>query len=376
MNIIFFISLGVITYTYFGYPLMLVLLQVTSRWPVKKEDIYPSVTVFVSAHNEAKHIEAKVLNLLESDYPRGKLEIMVGSDGSTDETYQIIKRLAEERSIRYTVSFSRLGKPAMINKMARDATGDVYVFADARQRFAKDAIKNLVRPFADPGVGAVSGELILESGPGVSGQGIGCYWTYEKWLRWMESNIWSMLGATGAIYAIRKEYFHYLPDEVILDDIYTPMNAVVSGKRIVFEPAAKAYDTVAESTQKEFIRKVRTLAGNFQIFAMIPELFHPARSKIAFQWISHKFLRVIVPYFLIILFVSNIFLLGRGPFFVIFFVLQALFYAMALLGRQMEFSGKPLGMSGFPYEFCALNWAAIVAFMKFKKGEVSVMWEK
>ena len=375
MSIIFCLSLGIIFYTYIGYPILLALMQVTSAWPVKKADIFPLVTVFVSAHNEARHIEAKVINLLESDYPREKLEIMVGSDGSTDETYQIIKRLAQEKNIRYTVSFNRLGKPAMLNKMAKDATGEIYVFADARQKFDKNAIKNLVRPFADDNVGAVSGELVLESGPGGQARGIGLYWSYEKALRRMEANIGSMLGATGAIYAIRKEYFHYLPN-VILDDVYTPMNAVIVGKRIVFEPAARAYDTVAETTQKEFIRKVRTLIGNFQIFALIPELFNPAKSRIAFQWISHKFLRVVVPYLLLVVFVSNIFLLGQGMFFVVFFWLQALFYAMALLGRQMETSGKAPGIFSFPYELCALNWAAVVAFGKFRNGEINVLWEK
>ncbi len=367
----FYLSLAVIVYTYIGYPLLLALMQLTSCVKVKKADIVPPVTVFVSAHNEAGHIEAKVTNLLESDYPREKLEIMVGSDGSTDETYQIIKRLAAEKNIRYTVSFQRLGKPAMLNKMAKDATGEIFIFSDVRQTFAKDAIRNLVRSFADENVGAVSGDLILQ-GPGVGG--IGFAWYYEKWLRHMEGNIGSILEATGAIYAVRKELYHYLPD-VILEDTCTSMNAVIVGQRIVFEPDAKAYGIAADTVSKEFVRKVRILVGQLQVLSLMPELLAPAKSKIAFQLISHRILRLFVPYFLPILFLANAFLLGRGPFFAGFFAFQAVFYLVAFLGSGRQDGGKG-GIWAGPYEFCVSQWAAAVALGKFRRGEASVTWEK
>lgn len=378
MHILFFLSLGIIVYTYFGYPLILLLLQIGSI-PVKKGDKTPFVTVFISAFNEADRIEAKVLNLLESDYPKDRMEIMVGSDGSTDETYQIIKRLAEEKNIRYTVSFTRLGKPAMINKMSKDAKGDIFLFSDARQKFAKDAIRRLVSAFDDPEVGCVSGELMIEDKAQGSGSGLGLYWNYEKLLRKLESNIGSMLGATGAIYAVRKEYFHYLPD-VILDDVFAPMNVVLMNKRAIFEPAARAYDEVSATTEKEFSRKVRTLTGNFQLFSMMPEYFFPHRSKVAFQMFSHKLLRLFVPYFLVLLFVSSIFMAGKGTFFMVLLVLQVLFYALALMGRMVENSGRALTGLGrlltVPYEFCALNAAAVAALIRFRSGKTSAMWEK
>ncbi|MFA5038122.1 MAG: glycosyltransferase family 2 protein [Candidatus Omnitrophota bacterium] len=379
LEFIYFLSAAVIAYTYFGYPLLLFVFQFIAYSPVKKGDKTPFVTVFISAYNEASYIETKVLNLLESDYPKDRMEIMVGSDGSTDETYQIIKRLAAEKNIRYTVSFARMGKPAMINKMSKDAKGDIYVFSDARQKFERSAIRQLVRPFEDESVGCVSGELMIAGKPQGSGSGLGLYWNYEKSLRRMESNIGSMLGATGAIYAVRKEYFHYLPD-VILDDVYAPMCSVMMGKRAVFEPSARAYDDVSESTEKEFSRKVRTLAGNFQLFSMMPEYFLPNKSRVAFQMFSHKALRLFAPYFLILLFLSNIFLAGQSPFFMVSLILQILFYTAALIGHVAESRGN--SFSGFwrlfsvPYEFCALNAAAIVAFYKFLSGNISVFWDK
>lgn len=377
MEFIFFLSLGFVVYIYLGYPLVLFASRMFFYAPVKKEDIAPFVTVFISAYNEAGNIEAKVLNLLESDYPKEKMEIMVGSDGSTDETYQIIKRLAQEKNIRYTVSFNRAGKCSMLNKMSREARGDIYIFSDARQKFEKDAVRNLLRPFADSNVGCVSGELIFRDRSTGPGRGIGLYWAYEKWLRRMESETGSMLGATGAIYAVRKEHFHYLPD-VILDDVYTPMNAVMAGKRAVFEPEARAYDDISETSEKEYSRKVRTLAGNFQLFALNPEYFNPLKSRVAFRMFSHKLLRLLAPYFLGLLFLSNIFIASKGTFFLLALVIQAMLYIAAFLGGKVnsfDASGK-MRLLSVPYEFCLMNWAAVAAFFKFQKGELSVLWEK
>lgn len=380
MELMFLASLSVIAYTYIGYPVILMALSVIVSKPVKKADIYPFVSVIISAYNEEKIIEARVNNLLELDYPRDKMEIIVGSDGSTDETYKILKKLAEERQIRYAVSFQRIGKPAMINKMTKDAQGKIFVFADARQRFERNALKELVRCFADETVGSVSGELIIEDKDSGTGKGIGLYWKYEKALRKMESDIGSMLGATGAIYAVRQEAFKYLPENTLLDDVYTPMNAIMMGKRAIFEPAAKAYDVVSETSQKEFMRKVRTLAGNFQIFSFFPEAFNPSRSPVAFQLLSHKFLRLMVPYFLVSLFISNYFVSGKAVLYNLAFFLQVIFYSLVLLGLLAEKSG--LKLSGFfrilyvPYEFCVLNLAAVVALGVFLAGGMDAKWRK
>jgi biofilm PGA synthesis N-glycosyltransferase PgaC len=377
---LFFLSLSIITYVYLGYPACLWIATKIAAKPVRKADITPPVTIFISAYNEEKNIEPRIDNLLELDYPREKMEIFVGSDGSSDKTYEIIQRLSDEKKFRYAVSFERKGKPAMINVMAKEATGEIYVFTDARQRFEKNALKEMVKCFGDPEVGAVSGELVIEDKETGAGKGIGLYWNYEKALRRMESAIGSMLGATGAIYAVRKQFFIYLPENVILDDMWTPFNAIVRGHRAIFEPLAKATDVVSESMDKEFSRKVRTLIGNFQIFGLFKEAFDVRKSDIALQLISHKFMRLMVPYFLLLMFLANIFLAHCGIFFVLALFLQILLYSLAIFGGIIEKSGtKMSGISRYtlvPYEFCALNLAAVVALKKYLGGEIEVKWGK
>ena len=380
MLILFCISLGVILYTYFGYPLLLMFWKLAAGKPIVKRDILPMVSVLISVHNEEKHVEERVKNLLEADYPRDKMEIVVGCGGSTDQTLAIIKRLAEDNGIRYCVSLDRIGKPAMLNKLVREAGGEIYVFADARQRFDRRAIRELVRCFGDENVGCASGELVIEDRVEGSGRGMGLYWSYEVCLRKMESDTGSILGATGAIYAVRKEFFHSLPDNVLLDDIFTPLNAIMARKRAVFEPTARAFDVVSESAEREFMRKVRTLVGNFQIFSLFAEAFNPFRSPIAWQLFSHKFLRLTLSYFLVLFLVSNAFLAQAGlPYLVILF-LQVAFYALAVVGHLLEktrtrISGVPR-LVYIPYEFCVLNAAAVVALFKHLSGGIDVRWDK
>ena len=379
--ILFFLSLGVIFYTYAGYPLVLALWTLGGRKPVKKViDYEPRVAVFISAYNEEDTIRRRVENLLSLDYPRQKLEIFIGTDGSTDDTYKIIRELSARENIRYAVSFIRRGKPAMLNKMVKESEAEIYIFADARQTFDRFAIRELVRCFGDPEVGAVSGELVIEDQETGTGKGMGLYWAYEKALRRMESAVGSMLGATGAIYAVRARHFIYLPEDIILDDVYLPLRVVLQYRRAIVEPAAKAYDKVSVTAQKEFMRKVRTLAGNFQIFSLMPELFRFGYSPVAFQLFSHKLLRLAVPYFLLLLFLSNIFCIAVSRWFAVVLILQVIFYLSALLGYAMEKAGAPLkGILRFllvPYEFCSMNLAAVVAFQQYASGKARATWDK
>jgi biofilm PGA synthesis N-glycosyltransferase PgaC len=380
MLILFYISLGVILYTYFGYPLLLLFWKLAAGEPIVKRDILPMVSVLISVHNEEKHVEERVKNLLEADYPRDKMEIIVGCDGSTDQTLAIIKRLAEDNGIRYCVSLDRIGKPAMLNTLVREAGGEIYVFADARQRFDRRAIRELVRCFGDENVGCASGELVIEDRREGSGRGVGLYWKYEVCLRKMESATGSMLGATGAIYAVRNEFFHGLPDNVLLDDIFTPLNAIMARKRAVFEPAARAFDVVSESVEEEFMRKVRTLVGNFQIFSLFAGAFNPFRSPVAWRLFSHKFLRLTLSYFLVLFLVSNVFLARAGLLYLVILFLQVTFYALAVVGHLLEksrtrISGVPR-LLYIPYEFCVLNAAAVVALFKHLSGGIDVRWDK
>jgi cellulose synthase/poly-beta-1,6-N-acetylglucosamine synthase-like glycosyltransferase len=380
MVILFYISLGVILYTYFGYPLILMIWKLVAGKPVAKRDILPLVSVLISVHDEALHIEARIKNILRADYPRDLLEILIGCDGCADDTVAIVARLAETYTIRYRVSDERIGKPAMLNRLAREAMGKIFVFADARQRFDPEAIRELVRCFGDERVGCASGELVIVDRGEGAGRGVGLYWNYEVLLRKMESGTGSMLGATGAIYAVRREFFRDLPEDVLLDDIYTPMNAIMAGKRSVFEPAARAFDTAAEDVEKEFNRKVRTLVGNFQIFSLFGAALNPFRSPIAWQLFSHKLLRLTLSYFLVLFFVLSILLDGRGSPYHIAFVAQIVFYGVACAGCVLEsFNVKLKGILRavyVPYEFCVLNAAAVVALFRHLSGGMDVRWEK
>ena len=205
---------------------------------------------------------------------------------------------------RVVISKERRGKVSLLNEIVPQAKGEIIVFSDARQIFKKDALRNLVANFADEKVGCVSGELVFvdEDKASVS-KGIGFYWQYEKWMRKMESRISSAVGATGAIYAIRKNLYVAPPQGTILDDVFIPLKVVEQGFRVIFDSEAVAYDRIVSTSKEEFKRKTRTLAGNFQLFFQFKKLLNPLRSKVAFQFFSHKFLRAIAFFFLIILFV-------------------------------------------------------------------------
>jgi biofilm PGA synthesis N-glycosyltransferase PgaC len=380
MMILFYISLGIILYTYFGYPLILMVWRLVANKPVAKRDIYPTVSVLISAHNEEQHIEQRIKHSLRADYPRDLMEILIGCDGCTDGTVAIVERLAATYTIRFRVSPERMGKPATLNMLAREAMGEIFVFADARQRFDSPAIRELVRCFGDEKVGCASGELVIVDRGTGGGRGVGLYWNYEVWLRKMESGVGSMLGATGAIYAVRREFFRDLPRDILLDDIYTPMNAIMAGRRSVFEPAARAFDTMSESVEKEFNRKVRTLVGNFQIFSLFGAAFNPFRSPIAWQLFSHKLLRLTLSYFLVLFFAMSILLAGRSLPYLLVCIAQAVFYGLALAVFILErFHAKLMGafrVFYVPYEFCVLNAAAVAALYRYLTGGMDVRWQK
>ena len=315
-------------------------------------------------------------------YPKDKLEIIIGSDGSTDRTNQILEeylKKCRKEGIGYNkivISQKREGKVALLNKIVPQAKGEIIVFSDARQIFKKDALRNLVANFADEKVGCVSGELMFvdEDKASVS-KGIGFYWRYEKWMRKMESRISSAVGATGAIYAIRKGLFTPPPENTILDDVFIPLKIAQKGFRVIFDSEAVAYDKVTSTSKEEFKRKARTLAGNFQLFFQFKKLLNPLRGRIAFQFFSHKFLRAVAFFFLIILFVLNLFLKNIYPY-NLFFILQLLFYSGAILGFLAEKFNVRSGFLLFPYTFCILNIAALKGFFKFWGKRFDVRWEK
>ncbi len=327
---IFWIALASIVYVYIGYPLLLTLWVKRGHRPIRKKYQEPSVSIVIAMHNERTNVHARMQNCFELDYPPDKLQIIVSLDAPTDGTVALVREYFDQ-GVGVAYSSIHRGKAEALNSGVELATGEILLFADSRQRFEKTAVRELVANFSDPSVGAVSGELVLLDAQGnESGDAVGLYWRYEKRLRAMESEIHSVPGPTGRLYAIRPEPFTALPPGPLTDDVVIPMRIVLAGKRVIFEPAAKAYEAATMSPRSEYERKTRTLEGNYQLFARMPALLVPWRNPIFVQIVSHKLGRLLVPYCLVALFISNLFLLHG--LYAVFFGGQVLWYVLAAAG--------------------------------------------
>jgi cellulose synthase/poly-beta-1,6-N-acetylglucosamine synthase-like glycosyltransferase len=371
---LFWLSIIAIVYTYAGYPAVVWLLARVSRRRVSRAEITPRVSVVIACHNEAKNIEARIENLLALDYPEELLEVIVVSDGSSDLTAEAARRARSGR-VRVFSYEDRMGKAIALNVGVEIASGEIIVFADARQRFDRLALREIVANFNDETVGAVSGELIVNaSGSASVGEGVGLYWRYEKWIRKNESRCNSVIGATGAIYAIRRELWRPLPPMTILDDVYTPMRIALSGRRVVFEEKALAYDEASETASREFSRKVRTLTGNYQLCQLMPRLLLPT-SGLIFQFHSHKLMRLLAPIFFLLLFAANLVIVAgpdRPLVYEASLAAQLAFYCSVLAGGCLLKKNRKARLLNFVYVFSVMNAAALVSLFYFVLGKRNV----
>ena len=370
-SILYWGSLGVVGYTYLGYPLGVYLLSRVRPRDVREGDIEPTVSVVMCAHNECDRMGTKLENLLALDYPREKLQLVVVSDGSTDGTDDVVRGFHKEGVILERLE-QRSGKAMAINRGVQRASGEVVLFCDTRQRIESDALRALVPQFADPQVGAVSGELVI-----AGDRGPGAYWKYEKLIRAAEGRIDSLVGATGALYAIRRHLFQPLPADCLLDDVYTPMQVVLQGYRVVFQPRARCYDEEA-SLSGEFARKARTLAGNFQLMSQLPEILDPRRNRVFAQFLSHKVLRLACPMALGTLFASNVVLVATmapgWPLYAATLAGQLAGYALAARGAL---HGDKAGrLAKLSHTFVVLNAAAVAGLRRFLREDFSWTTER
>lgn len=327
---VFWLSLGIVVYVYMGYPVVLALWRRMGARPVRKAAIEPTVTLVIAMHNESRNVAQKMQNCFELNYPPEKLQIIVSLDAPTDGTDSLVREYAP-LGVEVLSTTIRRGKASAVNRAVAFAKGEIIVFADARQRFHPEAIRELVANFADESVGAVSGQLVLLDSEGREASNtLGMYWRYEKKIRAMESEIHSVPGTTGAIYALRRELFAPIPPRTVLDDVQIPMRAVLKGKRVLFEPAAIAYDEVARDANIEYDKKRRTLMGNYELLVEMPELLLPWRNPIFLQLVSHKVGRLLVPYCLIALFLSNMYMLHG--YYLAIFACQLMWYVLAFTG--------------------------------------------
>ncbi len=353
----------VLAYTYVGYPALIGLLaRLFPQRVCRDPDWRPTVTACIAAYNAAGTIDAKLASLVAQDYPADKLEILVYSDGSDDGTDEIVTAwAAREPRVRLMRGRKRLGKPTGLNRMREEAHGEVLLITDSRQPLAPQALRALLEMLADPDVGCVTGNLVLE---GQAGSGV--YWRYENWIRRQEAHYRSVVGMTGPIAALRKVDLDLLPRDLILDDIWIPMQLRLRGRRVLFAERAIAYDR-AFADEREFGRKVRTLAGNYQVFAWMPSLLSPLSNPSWFETISHKVMRLVCPWALVALFLASAVsvgtMLGR-----LLLIGQVAFYGAAVIGPR---GGR---IATVARTFVVMHVAAVVGLWRFVTGRQRVTW--
>lgn len=366
MKWMFWASTALIAYTYFGYPAWLWL---RSRWqskPLASAPCTPLISLVMVVRNEEQVLRRKLQNLLELDYPAELMQILVVSDGSTDGTEAILREYEQDGRVTVLLNQLARGKACGLNDAVGFTQGEVVVFTDARQLLEQNSVRLLMENFADPVVGCVSGELILGApGSGETRKGTGLYWGLEKSIRKLEGISGSVVGATGALYAVRSNLLAPLPAETILDDVYLPMQVARQGARVGFDSRARAWDDASHPVGREFDRKVRTLSGNYQLLQLAPWLL-TSQNPIRFEFVSHKLLRLLMPLALAATLVSSALL--PGIFYRTVLVLQLAFYGLSLFALMQWNRGPIARLADASLIFVVLNTAAIVAFARAVTG--------
>ena len=365
---VFWFSIFLIFYTYLLYPSWLFLRAQLYPQPVRRSPIFPRISIVIAVRNEGEHLKEKLHNLQQLDYPIELVDTLVVSDGSTDQTNDILGNNLDSRA-RSIILPAHGGKAEALNRAIEAANGEIVVFMDARQRVAAHSLKLVVESFADPAVGCVSGALMLGDGEETSPRGVGSYWKMEKAIRYWEGAGGSTVGATGALYAVRRNLIPHLPAGLILDDVFIPMEVARRGARVIFEPRALAWDDLPLNPKQEFRRKVRTLFGNYQLLRISPWLL-TAANPLRFEFVSHKLCRLVVPFALIGLILSSVFLSGffyRLPLAATIGV--GALGALALVRAPVRITSR---LADLALTFVLLNTAAIVAFWYFAIGKKQV----
>jgi cellulose synthase/poly-beta-1,6-N-acetylglucosamine synthase-like glycosyltransferase len=374
-QILFFVAVICVAYVYFGYPLVVLILSMVRPRPVHKKTITPSVTVLIAAYNEAECIAATIENKLGLDFPKGQLEIIVVSDGSTDGTDEIVRRYEGER-VRLIRQEPRAGKTSALNKAVSHAKGEILVFSDANSSYAPDALRFLIENFNDPEVGYVTGKMIYTNPNGsLVGDGCTAYMKYENFLRSAETFVGSVVGVDGGIDAVRKSLYRPMaPDQ--LPDFVLPLKVVEQGFRVVYESRALLREQALSQAADEYRMRVRvTLRAFWALWDMRHLLTFSRSSLFAFQLWSHKVMRYLCFVFLITAFFTNLALWGQGWFYQLIFLAQTAAYITALASPLLERFRIHFKLIDLAYYFLLLNIASAHAFFKFLRGQKQVMWE-
>lgn len=374
--VVFWLSCGLVLYTYLGYPCLVWLFAKVFGQRVQPavSEKLPSAALLIAAYNEESVIAGRVENALALDYPPQLLEIVVASDGSADGTAETVRRYAE-RGVRIIDYQQRRGKASVLNSAMQEVHGEIVLLSDANTHFDPAAARKLVRWFEDPHVGAVCGRLVLVD-PSTGRNVDSLYWKYETFLKKCEGRLGALLGANGAIYAIRRDSFVPIPADTIVDDFVIPLLArLQSGRSIIYDPEAVAWEETPANIGSEFRRRSRIGAGGFQSIALLWRLLSPRQGWIAFTFFSHKVLRWLCPFFLIVAFVTNC-LLIRQPLYQATLGLQSLFYLVSLAGAFIPGSGLALRMVRLTTMFSSMNLALLVGFWRWLTGRQRGIWQR
>lgn len=386
LEAISWLCFGAVAYNYAGYPLLLFavsafaqaksdflyLIQRRSRRRSPATESLPQVGVLIAVYNEEPVIRAKAQNCLEIDYPADRVEFLIGLDAPTDSTADL---LAQVQSHRFRVfHFSeRRGKLAVLCDLARKTSAEILVLTDANTMLERGAVRNLVRHFADPKVGAVSGEEIRVAAPGADIGAEDLYWRYESAVKILESRLNCSLGGNGAALAVRRSLFNPQKD-LIVEDFQVPLEIRFQGHRVAYDPEAVAVEEIAPSFSAQFGRRVRIGAGNYQTLFAHLDYLNPRYGFLAFSFFSHRVLRWLTPLLLPLGFVCSLFLATR-PSCAFLAVAQVLFYMMAAVGYWLKKKSKPLRLCSGPFHFCSMNLALFLGLLRFLKGQQALAWK-
>jgi cellulose synthase/poly-beta-1,6-N-acetylglucosamine synthase-like glycosyltransferase len=376
-EIVFWLSAAALFYTYVGYPLLLVVLSRLRARPVRRADFNPKVTIIITAYNEERDLAQKLENTLLLDYPQDSLEIIVASDCSSDRTDEIVRGFAG-RGVRLHRQPERLGKTAAQNAAVEQASGEIILFSDATTHYQRDVLRALLPNFADPSVGCVSGQVVYTDPKQSSiGHGTRSYWSYEYLLKKHESNVCSLIGVCGCLYAVRRSAYVPLYHEACSDFIIAT-KMVEQGLRAVYEPAAICMEETNEAAHKEMKVRVRIITQTFSDLWRNRAMLNPFRKGrrfYAIELLSHKVMRYFVPLLLILILAASIVLAPRSIFYALALAGQVLVYGAAALAHLLERVGLHSRLLAIPHYFVLGNLASLIAFYKFLSGERYARWE-
>lgn len=367
------LSLCVLIHIYIGYPIAIYVYGTIRNIKINLDEIEPTITVIIAAYNEEKYIKEKIINALSLDYPKEKLEVIVVSDGSDDDTYSIAQSVKSKNLI--LIEQQRSGKPTALNNAIKKASGELIFFTDANVFFSPNSLKELVLSMGDKKVGAVTGKVDLVAIETTEPLGEGAYMRYERFLQKYETLAGTVVGTDGGMFLARRSLIKKLPENIILDDFYIVMNIILQGYRVVYDEKAHAKELVPASVEQEFRRKTRIAAGGFQVLAALKDLlFYPKNISFMFQLYSHKILRWLSPVFLLMLYLCSIPMLDIFSI-RLFFLLQNGFYFLAVIG-MLSSRARKFGPIYISYYFCAINVALLFGLIKAITNSQKVTWDR